>query len=112
MKIRTNFVSNSSSTSFMIFGIRLFETDLEKLTNTGYIKDHYETEKGEQLLNETDIGLVNDCDGNVNWIGRCYSTIKDDETGKQFKESTIIKISTLLGKDVSCSLISESWYNG
>jgi hypothetical protein len=48
------------------------------------------------------------------YIGRTYSTLKDDETGKQFRESVETKLKELLagaglGKEVKCEHMEEAW---
>ena len=51
-------------------------------------------------------------DGYEVYIGRCPSSIKDDETGKQFKDSIKNTLSKAQGEDVSCGFHEEAWYNG
>jgi len=96
MKIRTGFVSNSSSTSFSIFGI-------------------WTNENKEQVEEAADkLGLFTHYDqaGDGIYIGREFSTIKDDETGAQFKRSTQELVSKLPVEKKECHTITEGWYNG
>lgn len=83
MKYRSGFVSNSSSTSFCIYGV-CFENINEA--------------KREALDNES-MYSVYDYDGDRMWVGRSWSAIGDDETGKQFKESTEQKIQQIAQKN-------------
>ena len=99
MKIRQGFVSNSSSSSFCIFGIYL--------DNANY-KDLDELERKAK-----DVGLeieFTPWDSVV--IGRSFSSIKDDETGLQFKESVKEKLKKLELSFDSAGLCEESWYDG
>ena len=100
MKIRYGFVSNSSSTSFCIYGIYFYggREDKEKL---------YEAADEAKLFVHND----QDCDGL--YIGREWSTIGDSETGSDFKlgvEQLIDKLPIIEGKE--CSTYDVGWYNG
>jgi hypothetical protein len=46
-----------------------------------------------------------------NYLGRSWSSIGDDETGKQFRDSVQNKIS-LVFPELKCSSIQEAWYDG
>jgi len=113
MKIRNGFVSNSSSTSFCMYGMfEDTEIGAKKLFNgiLNLIKNGTITEKqmidvfGTTKFKEFD-GYWDDClppllekldcdfisiafANSYLYIGRDPSTIKDDETGKQFKDKT------------------------
>ena len=90
MKIRHGFVSNSSSQSFCIYGIYLDEEpkgDLDGLSMEC-------TERDEVC------------------VGRSWASVKDDETGKQFKEDVEKKVKALFGEDKKCNTHEYSWYNG
>lgn len=98
MKIRNGFVSNSSSSSFCIFGAVVDEK--------GY----------EQIEKEvSDAGLY------YNWgpefsegvyVGREWSKIGDDETGQQFKDSVEEDLERIFGKPLKCSTHEQGWYDG
>jgi len=99
MKIREGFVSNSSSSSFCIFGISLNTSDYEDI-------NELERKAKEEGLE-------------VKWtpwdtiaIGRSYSSIKDDETGLQFKESVKEKLNKLKLPSDNATLCESSWYDG
>ena len=96
MKIRAGFVSNSSSVSFCIYGIWV---------------DHPEEELWEVAEG---LGLYchRDQYGDGLYIGRTWKTIGDDETGKQFKETTQEKVDKLPVDDKICATHEEGWYDG
>ena len=98
MKVRNGFVSNSSTSSFLIFG-----TYLENSS-----EDIYQQFAGVE-------GIVvhsGPYDEDGVYVGRCPSTIRHDETGKQFKESTQKLIEEKLGREVKCDWMEHAWYNG
>ncbi len=96
MRIRLGFVSNSSSVSFCIYGIWI---DYPKQD----IKDIAEK-----------IGLF--ChggqDGDGLYIGRKWSSIKDDETGKDFKISVEQMIDKLKVENEEYYTYEKGWYDG
>jgi len=106
MKIRNGFVSNSSSTSFCIYAAATSQAEFDKL----------DTQEFSQKMKE--MGLGNwysnpDSYDNEVFIGRSWNKIKDDETGKQFKESIQKSVKELLGKnDLKFFSHEDSWYDG
>jgi len=46
------------------------------------------------------------------YIGRCCNTIKDYETGKQFKDSVREAIRNIFGDAVECRYCEDAWYDG
>jgi len=96
MKIRTNFVSNSSSTSFCIFGI---------CTNDGELADRLHRVKG----------IVRYCSpSDWYYCGGDLASMDDDETFGQFKSRVKELIEKAAGKDISepFEILEESWYDG
>ena len=115
MKIRKGFVSNSSSTSFCIYGISAVNDEMVKKI-LGISEDSEDVDVydllDEKLENEKDIEM--NSNDSTYWIGRSYTTIKDDETGKQFKDSTELTLKKLFPDvtDDMFGIFKEIWYDG
>ena len=105
------FVSNSSSTSFCIYGKR-FDSDeipklLEKLqiTNTYDISDRLK-ELGYKLQSQQ--GQYDTV-----YVGKEWKNIGLKETGKQFMDNIKTELADLLNeKDVNGDTYEEGWFNG
>ena len=98
MKIRKGFVSNSSSTSFCIYGIHVYDP----------ADDLYEEAE------ELGLFVRGDQCGDGLYIGKSWTRIGDDETGKEFKESAQVIVNKLSLPDSKkvCSTIQEGWFDG
>jgi len=110
MKVRLGFVSNSSTSSFCIYGALLDSSDLikrlkteykatlvlndeEDLTPDVFLYKFFDEEEGYWTYHD----IFNDGEY---YIGRAWTDISDDETGKQFKDkikSTIKKYFNIEG---------------
>ena len=141
MKIRNGFVSNSSSSSFVIYGTELESNFLKDLNDFGkkeLIKllksnswynyqggdDDFEALK-EYLGKSDDVDLFNVESeyigtyigdymiqeyNNEYLVGRHWYTIKDDETGKQFKDSVKEDFKKYFDKDFEYETFDEVNY--
>ena len=96
MKIRNGFVSNSSSTSFCLYGI--------------YVPSGYDRLRDK--ADKSRLGTHSDQEGDGIYIGLHPSSIKDDETGAQFKRRATEALEALTGKKVVCGWHQDGWYNG
>ena len=102
MKVRHGFVSNSSSTSFCIYGAYVDKTE-----DMGWKANLWEAATKLGLH----VQLAKDDDGV--YVGRKYDTLKDDETGEEFKKDAEKKLRELLGDDFEqIRFICEGWYDG
>lgn len=112
MKVRAGFVSNSSSSSFCIYGTSMdFSEVIEKIKESNLIpEDELEQlleddewyEIGEVLSEKMDLEVLPDYEQEYLWIGRSWSNLNDDETGRQFKESVKTKLEVVFGPDIDC----------
>ena len=127
MKIRTGFVSNSSTSSFLIYGVALDWSEVLDLLKKGetseavdadedeeddYEEDEYDNvyEALEEALKDTDIEEHIPYDDQV-YIGLSWSGVCDNETGKQFKDRASEQIAKVFGKEMSCSTLEEAWHD-
>ena len=115
MKVRNGFVSNSSSSSFAIFGAVLdcseFTDLMEGLGIEIDAEDDYDgVYTALQTITEgLDLETYTDEECRVA-IGRSYSTLGDEETGAQFKADAQAKVTKALGKAVPCEVHIDEWY--
>jgi hypothetical protein len=98
MKIRYGFVSNSSTTSFCIYGNTFNSKDINEDLQLKAENEGFE--------------VHNDPNDDYTYIGRSVKSIKDDETGKQFKENTLKLMKKVFPEINNLSFIEEGWYNG
>jgi hypothetical protein len=95
VKIRSGFVSNSSTSSFCMFGVMLDSCD----------ESFYDKIK--------DLGLDLDLESTdwATYIGKSWASIKDDQTGAEFKQDIENKVAKLLGKNATCKTYEEAWHD-
>ena len=119
MKVRAGFVSNSSSSSFCIYGTSMELDELiEKIKESNLIPEE-ELERMEEddewydlgELLEEKLGLSTYQSEDYFWIGREWSGIDDDETGRQFKDGVKSKLEKAFGPNIDCDTHEEEIYN-
>jgi hypothetical protein len=119
MKIRQGFVSNSSSTSFLLYGIVVEESELfEKYKSELTPEELEEWENGdfdEQYFVEQKIGegysVKHPYESDSYYIGKSWDEIKNEQTRKEFTEEIENRLSKL-GFNKKCDTWSEAWYDG
>lgn len=108
MKIRNGFVSNSSTTSFCIYGVVVSKNEIIKALNP----DEKELDDLCYFLEKKFPSLtIAHPDYGDYFIGRSFPSIKDDETGKQFKDSVKQELTGIFGPDIKFNIQQEAWYN-
>lgn len=140
MKVRLGFVSNSSSSSFLIYGIcenekTLVERALKsedfiqrafKFFHNSWEKWGKERGRTEPMIDDIEnlvsdgiyeimegFGLECHCPYDSGYyIGHSWGSVNNDETGKQFKERTEKELTELFGEGLNFSTLSCAWYNG
>lgn len=126
MKIRTGFVSNSSSSSFCMYCFEMDNDDVKKFIKKHEVllkdfkKEYFDTElefMNEFLYSPGDFEFPvnykpnseNDFGLHRIYVGRDYKTLKDDETGREFRES-VKQLAEFFGVDPKkCRHLSEAW---
>ena len=102
MKFRVGFVSNSSNTSFCIYGVYVSDSQSQKLADVkGKNKD--ELFKG--------LYTHYSQDGDGDYVGQELSSMKDDQTFGEFKKIVADKLKEI-GITEEPSVIEDGWYNG
>jgi len=94
MKLRQGFVSNSSTTSFCIYGAYFSDDSKLKDKNFNNFDCYYEPYES---------GV---------YLGISWPSIKDDETGAQFKQRVKDEFEKSGFEDVELSTHEAGWYDG
>jgi len=117
MKIRRGFVSNSSTTSFCIYGTYL-ENDNDmlkkacKIAKIKYDPENADCEIYEDLIKDTGIEYHSGPEGDGNYLGISLPNMKDDETFRAFKKRISDKLAEIFGEPMKCSVMEEAWRDG
>ena len=110
MKIRNGFVSNSSSSSFIIHGAWINIDDVSKHLSE---EDKAAAEKWgyEEVLYDLPMFIYYNSDTEACAFGKSYSSIGDNETGKQFKDTIKKTLEDKFEKSIKCSVIEHTSYD-
>jgi len=100
MKVRNGFVSNSSTSSFLIYGVSM---------DIGY----EEGEKLEEKASAVGLEIHNlSSDNGGFYMGKSWSSIEDNETGKQFKDKIEASIKNIVADpELKCETIEYAWHD-
>ena len=98
MRIRRGFVSNSSTTSFCIYG--------------AILSDEFEDDAQDAGLDVNYGEPYGDNDSNI-FVGLEWSSIKDHETGRQFKDRIVAAIEKFApGEGQNYSTLEQAYRDG
>ena len=115
MKIRNGFVSNSSSSSFCIYGICMNQSEMiEKIKDSLTEDQQQELEDDgyylvELLESKTQLQVYQDEDSI--WVGESWTCVGDNQTGKEFKDSVKSTLEAVLGEGLICDTYEEEIYS-
>ena len=120
MKIKTDFVTNSSTTSFVVIGINVDIADIpldyikaiaeEKNTTVEDLKaDEYNLI--DSLIRGSDLAYAHP-EYDSPMVGITYTAMQDDETLKEFKSRARLQILEKLGIICKPHHIEEAWRDG
>lgn len=113
MKKRIGFVSNSSTSSFCIFGVHF--KDLSEIANANGISSARYDEDSNEVHDQNSYSLYKKCQklglqfvncseyNDGCFIGLKWPSIKDDETGFEFKKRAKNAVEKLTGKVEDCA---------
>lgn len=97
MKYRQGFVSNSSTSSFLLFGV-VVDSEFIKKYNLNFEDGVRECFYGRSdELEKLDLTAENPCYMDQVFLGTSWSHVRDNETGAQFKQRVAHAIQEALG---------------
>lgn len=108
MKKRTGFVSNSSTCSFLIYGVEASISEVtEILLKNGSTQEELDSECLTEWFGKENNGTQGlYCEVIYEWdaayVGRLYQRMDDNETMGEFKNDVAEKVKKLFGKEMKC----------
>ena len=115
MKIRNGFVSNSSTSSFLIYGM-IFKGSHDLLEKLGIEVDENAYDQSYEVLGglEEELGLEHHSPDYSDYIylGESWSKVKDDETGAEFKARIEKILKDKFGNDIGFGTFEHAWLDG
>jgi len=123
MKIRAGFVSNSSTSSFSMYGAEIDKEQFGDLHFEEFLSDET-LQDVKSLIEEGEVfeaayvlqqALGKDwfCDGHYDgcsiYVGKYYTTQKDDDVVGEWRKEIRDTIVKLMGKQVECGHQEEAW---
>jgi hypothetical protein len=114
MKIRTGFVSNSSTTSFCIYGVELEKSSIREYLKKQLVREYDEADI-DFLISKYSKNLEYNYgpESDYVYIGRSFTSIKDDETGAQFKQNIKDEIAKIFNtENLKFGIHSEAFFDG
>jgi hypothetical protein len=112
MKVRNGFVSNSSTSSFLIYGVCFSEDELYDKLGIEEEPEEGVWEILEELAEELDMEYNSPYDWGENFLGISWDQVGDDETGGEFKAKIEKKLKEKFGNDIQCDTHEGAWRDG
>ena len=117
MKCRPGFVSNSSSTSFVLFGAYFDGSDkvLQEAVGDDEAYGYELRELLEELVKDTSLNVWSGYDCEYLYVGKDPSKMGMDETMRQFQDTIkdeMIKIGIKIAEDEKLGFHEECYYDG
>jgi len=116
MKTRKGFISNSSTTSFCIYGISIDPNEIKTILNLPDTEGIYEAIEEESKNKDISLYFIDGSEySDCFYIGQAYSSIEDNETGAQFKQRVKEEVNKLFDNQIEenrFGTIEEAWRDG
>jgi hypothetical protein len=115
-KVRAGFDSNSSSSSFLIYGTHIERGEVQELFEKLFPEEKIDDDEDEDDVYEMiekiseKVGIDYTSGYEDYYLGESWDSIGDDETGKQFKERIEKKIKEII-PDATVTTHEEAWYD-